>query len=45
MVLLFIPIEDTYNFDVVTLEETDDGGSEEIGTEIPLVMNLSAVFM
>ena len=35
MVLPFIPIEDTYIFDVVTLEETDDGGSDEIGTEFP----------
>ena len=30
MVLPFISIEDTYRFDVVTLEETDDGGSDEI---------------
>lgn len=37
MVLPFIAISDTYNFDVVTLAETDDGGTgpilipEEIG--------------
>lgn len=37
MVLPFIALSDTYNFDVVTLEESDDGGTgpisipEEIG--------------
>ena len=30
MVLPFISIADTYNFDVVTLEESDDRGSDEI---------------
>ena len=30
MVLPFISIVDTYNFDVVTLSETDDGGSDNI---------------
>ena len=30
MVLPFISIADTYNFDVVTLQESDDQGSDEI---------------
>ena len=38
MVLPFISIDNTYNFDVVQLEEIDDGGSGEIqipGTGFP----------
>ena len=34
MVLPFISIVDTYKFDVVKLEETDDGGTDAI--QIPI---------
>ena len=49
MVLPFIPIEDTYRFNVVTLDESDDGGSGEIqinGTEFPFGdVSLSSLYV